>query len=198
MRPTFEWEGTAFQAPRTAGDVFTLFVDLVGRDDLDEATRLVYIAGWCAQWTDEWADELIERHQARVLDLAIEMARRAGLSKAFRGELTSYLDIGTGADEYDAAREKASCECPKCAGAVDEYDGCKFNGVTDRAKLAAEWAHLAENPLLWDKPLSLLHLSMAVASSKSRGQAAIYQKSDREREEREAAKRIRQKHGHKW
>lgn len=185
-----------FVPPLLTRDVYDLHVGIMLRGWSDAQLRTA-LAHWCARFVqDVPAKALVMRTDLALL--AYEIAGAAGLSDSIMSELRTLLDVSHGADEYDPKKDEKPCGCPKCAGVLEEFEGCKFEGVTDKARAVSAWSFLAAHPQLLDAPFSLYQIAVADNTARGCGQAASRQKRQREEEAKAEAKRIREKHGHRW
>ena len=196
---TFEADGhtIAYEPPATTGDIYTLCVDILSRG-WDDTQVMCALAEWVSVWCEVDSVELLEKHAAILPALAVDMMASAGFEAEHIGEIKALADISSGADGFDPKADPGACECPRCAGDASASEYCKFNDVTERAAVALNWAYLASHPQFWDLPYSVYQIARTMASSRIQGEAAGRQKRDVERKEKENAKGIRERHGHRW
>ena len=198
-----------FSAPVSTGAIYTLLVDILGRQ-ASIAQRDTAVALWLADVCNVDASSILDVFQydkdARAASLDMHdcldvVVRASSMSTEMLKQTADVWDVGTGGHCFDPKKEKPLCECPKCRGLADESPICLYNDLTDQGRMLSAWAPLLENIQYWDKPYSAYQLFSELKQSQTRGVAAQRQEHEEKRgtsQSQKQSKNIREKYGHKW
>lgn len=199
---TFEQDGHTIEyvPPYLTRDIYLISVDIFARDWTGrEGAQALALAEWCAKFCkDQTAKTLVNDHYSRIYALAVHMVKSCGFKPETKTNLGSILNVWSGGDEYDPAKDVPSCTCVKCMGVGDDDSLCKYAGVDKSVMEILEWSHLAKHPQYLDAPYTLYTIARLKAMAEGNGEAARRQKREDEKKSHGEAKKTRAKYGHNW